>query len=68
MSNAIRRVIINTKKAPAAIGPYNQAVMVDSTMYLSGQIGFEPSTMNIIRGGVKAETRQALVNMGEVLK
>ena len=42
--------------------------MVDSTMYLSGQIGFEPSTMNIVGGGVKAETRQALVNMGEVLK
>ena len=91
MSNAIRRVIINTKKAPAAIGPYNQAVMVNQTVgiidtltieyairptfsnlifqvYLSGQIGFEPTTMTIVKGGVKAETRQALKNMGEVLK
>jgi len=68
MSNVIRRVIINTKKAPAAIGPYNQAVMVNETVYLSGQIGFEPTTMDIVKGGVKAEARQALRNMGEVLK
>ena len=67
-ANTIRRVIINTNKAPAAIGPYNQAVMVNQTVYLSGQIGFEPTTMEIVKGGVKAEARQALMNMGEVLK
>ena len=52
MSNVIRRVIINTEKAPAAIGPYNQAVMVDQTVYLSGQIGFEPTTMSLVKGAI----------------
>jgi len=68
MSGAARRVIISTKKAPAAIGPYNQAVQVDSTLYVSGQIGFIPETMQITPGGAVAEARQALVNMGEILK
>ncbi len=68
MSNSVRRMIVNTAKAPSAIGPYNQAVLVDQTMYISGQIGFEPSTMKIVKGGVRAEARQALVNMGEILK
>ena len=40
MSNSLRRVIIATKKAPDAIGPYNQAVQVNNTLYISGQIGF----------------------------
>ncbi|XP_023331751.1 2-iminobutanoate/2-iminopropanoate deaminase isoform X2 [Eurytemora carolleeae] len=62
------RVIISTKKAPAAIGPYNQAVQVDNTLYVSGQIGFIPETMEIIPGGVEAEARQALVNMGHILQ
>jgi len=70
MSNAVRRIIINTPKAPAAIGAYSQAVLVDRTLYISGQIGFDPQTMNIVGGGkdVKAEALQALTNMGEILK
>ena len=48
---AVRRVVINTPKAPAAIGAYSQAVLVDKTMYISGQIGFDPKTMNIVGGG-----------------
>ena len=51
MSNAVRRIIINTPKAPAAIGAYSQAVLVDRTLYISGQIGFDPQTMNIVGGG-----------------
>ena len=46
-SSALKRVIISTKKAPDAIGPYNQAVLVDYTLYVSGQIGFLPSSMEV---------------------
>merc|ERR1712024_360015 len=68
MSNTLRRVIIATKKAPDAIGPYNQAVQVNNTLYISGQIGFVPETMEVIKGGVVAEARQALTNMGHILE
>merc|ERR1711874_691154 len=68
MSASLRRVIISTKKAPDAIGPYNQAVQVNSTLYISGQIGFNPSTMDIVGGGVVAEAKQALTNMGHILE
>ena len=44
------RVVVNTAKAPGAIGPYNQAVVADKTMYISGQIGFDPKTMIIVKG------------------
>jgi len=64
----LKRVIVNTNAAPAAIGPYNQAVIVDKTMYISGCIGFIPKTMEIIGGGVEAEASQALINMGAILK
>merc|ERR1712038_1230785 len=68
MSGSLRRVIIATKKAPDAIGPYNQAVQVNTTLYISGQIGFVPETMEVIKGGVVAEARQALINMGHILE
>ncbi|XP_053737334.1 2-iminobutanoate/2-iminopropanoate deaminase-like [Synchiropus splendidus] len=67
MAALIRR-IVNTAKAPAAIGPYSQAVVVDRTMYISGQLGMDPSNGQLVDGGVQAQTRQALVNMGEILK
>uniref|UniRef100_A0A8C9XRP0 Reactive intermediate imine deaminase A homolog n=1 Tax=Sander lucioperca TaxID=283035 RepID=A0A8C9XRP0_SANLU len=67
MAALIRR-IISTTKAPAAIGPYSQAVVVDRTMYISGQLGMDPASGQLVEGGVQAQTRQALVNMGEILK
>uniref|UniRef100_A0A8C7JZC7 Reactive intermediate imine deaminase A homolog n=1 Tax=Oncorhynchus kisutch TaxID=8019 RepID=A0A8C7JZC7_ONCKI len=67
MSSIIRK-IINTTKAPAAIGPYSQAVVVDRTMYVSGQLGMDPASGQLVEGGVQAQTKQALVNMGEILK
>merc|ERR1711997_589137 len=67
ISNTLRRVIIATKKAPDAIGPYNQAVQVNTTLYISGQIGFVPETMEVIKGGVVSEAKQALTNMGHIL-
>merc|ERR1711884_632347 len=65
---SLRRVIIATKKAPDAIGPYNQAVQVNNTLYISGQIGFVPETVEVIKGGVVPEARQALTNMGHILE
>ncbi|KAK0139389.1 2-iminobutanoate/2-iminopropanoate deaminase [Merluccius polli] len=65
---ALVRRIINTTSAPAAIGPYSQAVVVDRTMYISGQLGMDPASGQLVEGGVQAQTKQALVNMGEILK
>lgn len=67
MSSIMRR-IITTAKAPAAIGPYSQAVVVDRTMYISGQLGMDPASGQLVAGGVQAQTKQALINMGEILK
>ncbi|KAM6967853.1 2-iminobutanoate/2-iminopropanoate deaminase-like [Aplochiton taeniatus] len=66
--SAIIRKIVHTAKAPAAIGPYSQAVVVDRTMYVSGQLGMDPVSGQLVEGGVQAQTKQALVNMGEILK
>jgi 2-iminobutanoate/2-iminopropanoate deaminase len=64
----IRRVIVSTPLAPAAIGPYNQAVLVGQTLYISGQLGLDPVTMKLVPGGVVAEAARALKNMELVLK
>lgn len=57
--------VIHTENAPAAIGPYSQAIRAGNTVYLSGQIGLEPATGNL-REGVEAQTRQALANLKAV--
>ncbi|KAM4026950.1 2-iminobutanoate/2-iminopropanoate deaminase isoform 1-T1 [Anomaloglossus baeobatrachus] len=67
MAAVVRRIVCSAK-APAAIGPYSQAVVVDKTMYVSGQIGMDPASGQLVPGGVKNEATQALVNMGEILK
>ncbi|OCT74907.1 2-iminobutanoate/2-iminopropanoate deaminase [Xenopus laevis] len=67
MASIVRR-IISTARAPAAIGPYSQAVVVDKTVYVSGQLGMDLSSGQLVAGGVKNEAKQALVNMGEILK
>lgn len=67
MASLVRR-IITTAKAPAAIGPYSQAVVVEKTMYISGQIGMDPASGQLVAGGVLEEAKQALTNMGEILK
>ncbi|XP_043072935.1 2-iminobutanoate/2-iminopropanoate deaminase isoform X2 [Puntigrus tetrazona] len=64
---AIIRKIIHTAAAPGAIGPYSQAVVVDRTMYISGQIGLDVGGQ-LVAGGVQAQAKQALINMGEILK
>lgn len=67
MAATIRR-IVSTAKAPKAIGPYNQAVIADKTMYVSGQLGLNPETMDFVSDDVVEQTKQALVNMGYILE
>ncbi|XP_007547848.1 ribonuclease UK114-like isoform X1 [Poecilia latipinna] len=66
--SALNRKIVYTTSAPNAIGPYSQAVVVDRTMYVSGQIGMDVASGQLVDGGVQAQTKQALSNMGEILK
>jgi 2-iminobutanoate/2-iminopropanoate deaminase len=64
----MQKRVIHTDKAPKAIGPYSQAIKTDSVVYTAGQVGFEPATMEIVKGGVEAETRQVLTNLKNVLE
>lgn len=54
---------IHTPRAPAAIGPYSQAVRAGSTIYLSGQIPLNPATMELAKGDIRAQTRQVFDNL-----
>ena len=60
--------IINTEKAPAPIGPYNQAVLVGNTLYTSGQIALDPSTMDLVMETIEIETTQVMNNLKSVLE
>ena len=60
--------IVITDKAPKAIGPYSQAISTDTVVYTAGQIGLDPATMELVQGGVEAQTRQALTNLKHVLE
>jgi reactive intermediate/imine deaminase len=60
--------IINTKNAPAAIGPYSQAVQCQQTVYLSGQIPLNPNTMEIVGTDIHLQTQQVLENLRAVAK
>ena len=60
--------IVITDEAPAAIGPYSVGVCVGNLVFTAGQLGIDPVSGEIVPGGVEAETRQALVNLGSVLK
>ncbi|HKL91266.1 RidA family protein [Muricauda sp. NFXS6] len=60
--------IINTPKAPAPIGPYNQAVLIKDTLYISGQIPIDPATGALVEGDIKAETKQSMENLKAILE
>lgn len=62
-----QKVIINTEKAPAAIGPYNQAVKADKTLFVSGQIPLIPETMELVNSGIQDETHQVFKNIEAIL-
>ncbi|TXK62513.1 RidA family protein [Alkalisalibacterium limincola] len=57
------KTAISTEQAPAAIGPYSQAVRAGNTVYLSGQIPFVPATMELVSGDIAAEARQVFDNL-----
>ena len=59
---------IHTNNAPAAIGPYSQAIEVNGFVFASGQIPIDPKTGNFVEGGIKEQTTQALTNAGNILK
>ncbi|KAL8577666.1 hypothetical protein ACOMHN_060777 [Nucella lapillus] len=64
----VTRKIVHTDKAPAAVGPYSQAVIAGNTVYVSGMIGFMPDTMKIVDGGAGPEADKALTNMKAILE
>jgi 2-iminobutanoate/2-iminopropanoate deaminase len=64
----MKKTIITTDKAPAPLGPYNQAVLVKDTLYLSGQIPLIPKTMELVEGDLEAETKQVMHNLKAVLE
>ena len=62
------RKIIATDKAPAAVGPYSQAVLADGWLFVSGQIGIDPGTGKMAEGGTVSEFRQVLSNLKAVVE
>ena len=58
--------VISTPNAPAAIGPYSQAVAVDSLLFTAGQIALDPATMTVVQGDVAAQTEQVMKNLAAV--
>jgi len=59
--------VISTKNAPAAIGPYSQAILSNNTLYCSGQIAINPTTGNLVMDNITAETNQVIQNILAVL-
>jgi len=64
----IVKEVIKSPNAPAAIGPYSQAIKVGNTLYCSGQIAINPKTGELVVDSIEAETKQVLENLGAVLK
>lgn len=64
---AVDKVVVPTTDAPAAIGPYSQAVRVGSTLYLSGQLPLNPATGKLVEGSIGDMTRQSMNNLSAVL-
>lgn len=62
-----QKKLFNTEQAPAAIGPYNQAIKAGNTLYISGQIPLIPETMELVDSGVSDETHQVLKNVQAIL-
>lgn len=60
--------VISTPKAPAAIGPYSQAIQVGNLIYTSGQIPIDPATGQLVEGGIKEQTRQSLSNIQAIIQ
>ena len=63
----MKKKVINTTKAPSAIGPYNQSIKVNDTLFLSGQIPLVPNTMELVSGNIERETHQVMKNLESIL-
>jgi 2-iminobutanoate/2-iminopropanoate deaminase len=64
----MQKTVIQTEKAPKAIGPYSQAIRIDSLVYTAGQVGIDPATGELVPGAVEEQTRQVLTNLSNVLE
>lgn len=60
--------VVNTEKAPAPVGPYNQCIVHNGVAYLSGQIAIDPSTSELIMDDIESETHQVMKNIGALLE
>lgn len=60
--------VVQTDKAPKAIGPYSQAIRTKTMVFTAGQIGLDPETGELVGGGIQAQTRQVLTNLTHVLE
>lgn len=64
----MKKQIIHTNAAPAALGPYSQAVRVGDTVYISGQTPLDPSTMELVSGGIDAQAQQVFENLSAIAR
>lgn len=60
--------VVNTEKAPKALGPYSQGIIVDNLLFISGQIPFDPVTMQKVSENIKDQTRQSLENVKAIVE
>ena len=67
MSHDHSKIVVATSHAPAAIGPYSQAVIAGNLVYTSGQIPLDPATGSLVEGGIEAQTTQVMENLKHVL-
>jgi 2-iminobutanoate/2-iminopropanoate deaminase len=63
-----RLSVVHTPQAPAAIGPYSQAIVANGMVFTAGQIALDPTTMEVVEGDVVAQTERVLANLGAVLR
>jgi 2-iminobutanoate/2-iminopropanoate deaminase len=64
----VKKKVIQTEKAPKAIGPYSQAIQAENLLFLSGQIPIEPATGEVVKGDIRKQTRQVLENIKGLLE
>ncbi len=62
------REVIHTEDAPAAVGPYSQAIKTGNMVFTAGQIPLDPATMKMVDGDIQAQTKQVMTNLGKVLE
>ena len=64
----MKKIIINTKNAPAPIGPYNQAIKIDNMLFVSGQVAINPKNNELIQSSISDETDQVMKNLSAILE